>query len=47
MAAVGGGPNPDQWAKMTRKQKIVYWVCVASACAFIIGLLIKNGFSRG
>ncbi len=44
MAAVGGGPNPEQWAKMTRGQKIAYWVSVAAACVFIGGLLIKKWF---
>lgn len=42
--AVGGGPSPEQWAKMTRKQKTTYWVWVALACAFIGGLLIKKIF---
>lgn len=40
--AVGGGPSPEQWAKMSRAQKISYWICVAAASAFIVGLLIKN-----
>jgi hypothetical protein len=42
--AVGGGPSPEQWAKMTRKQKITYWTWVALACVFIGGLLIKKIF---
>jgi hypothetical protein len=42
--AVGGGPTPEQWEKMSREQKIRYWIWVALACAFIGGLLIKKVF---
>lgn len=42
--AVGGGPSREQWAKMSRTQKICYWVCLAAACVFIGSLLIKAFF---
>lgn len=42
--AVGGGPNPEQWSKMSREQKIAYWICVTVAGLFIGGLLIKKWF---
>ena len=38
--AVGGAPNPEQWAKITRAQKIGYWICVGAVAAFIGTLLI-------
>ncbi len=42
--AAGGGPTPEQWAKMTRGQKLAYWICVGAAFALISGLLIKKFF---
>lgn len=38
--AVGGAPNPEQWAKMTRAQKIGYWICVGAVAVFIGILLV-------
>jgi hypothetical protein len=42
--AVGGGPTPEQWEKMSRGQKIAYWVSVAIVCGILASLAIKKFF---
>jgi len=42
--AAGGGPSPEQWAKMTRNEKTAYWVWAAITFAIIGGLCIKKIF---
>lgn len=36
------GPTQEEYEKLTLKQKIFYWACVAIISAIIGGLLIKN-----
>jgi hypothetical protein len=42
MPAVGGGPSPEQWKRMSKAQKVVYWLLVGSAFVFIGYLIIEK-----
>ncbi|MEP9324617.1 hypothetical protein PPMP20_15935 [Paraburkholderia phymatum] len=42
--AVGGGPSPEQYAKMTKAQKTGYWIAVVVVFGFIGALFIKKIF---
>lgn len=42
--AVGGGPNPEQWEKMSRRERTTYWICVSIILAILSGLAIKKFF---
>lgn len=44
--AAGGGPTPEQWEKMSSKDRTVYWVCVAVACAILGGYGNQKFFSK-
>lgn len=37
MEAVGGGKNPEQWAKMTRGQNPAAWISMGAIHAFFAG----------
>lgn len=42
MPAVGGGPSPEQWKRMSKTEKIVYCVLVGAAVVFVGYLIIKK-----
>lgn len=42
--ATGGGPTPEQWARMSKKQKIFYWVFIAVVAALIGSAVIEKFF---
>ena len=35
MPAVGGGPSPEQWKRMSKKEKIIYWLFVGAAMVYV------------
>jgi cell division protein FtsL len=42
MPAVGGGPSPEQWKRMSKAEKIVYCVLVGAAVVFVGYLVIEK-----
>jgi hypothetical protein len=42
--AAGGGPTPEQWEKMSHRERVIYWICVAIVLAILSGLAIKKFF---
>ncbi|WP_255451522.1 hypothetical protein [Trinickia terrae] len=40
--ATGGGPTPEQWARMSKKQKTVYWVFIAVIAVMIGSAVIEK-----
>ena len=42
MPAVGGGPSPDQWKRMSKKEKIIYWLFVGAALVFVGYLIVEK-----
>lgn len=42
--ASGGGPTPEQWARMSKRQKIFYWVFIAVIAVVIGGAVIEKVF---
>jgi cell division protein FtsL len=42
MPAVGGGPSPEQWKRMSKKEKIFYWLFVGMAMAVVGYLAIEK-----
>ncbi len=42
MPAVGGGPSPEQWKRMSTKEKVVYWLFVSVALVFVGYLVIEK-----
>jgi cell division protein FtsL len=42
MPAVGGGPSPDQWKRMTKAQKFVYLLLVGAAIVFVGYLIVEK-----
>lgn len=42
MPAVGGGPSPEQWKKMSKADKTVYWIFICAVVAFIGFLVLKK-----
>lgn len=42
MPAVGGGPSPEQWKRMSKIEKIVYCVLVGAAMVFVGYLVIEK-----
>ncbi|CAG9166956.1 hypothetical protein [Cupriavidus pampae] len=42
MSAIGGGPNPEDWKKMTKEEKITYIAFVVVGLSVIAhGIYIK------
>ncbi len=46
MPAVGGGPSPEQWKRMSKKEKIIYWLFVAAAMACVGYLVVEKVLSQ-
>jgi hypothetical protein len=42
MPAVGGGPSPEQWKRMSKKERIIYWLLVGTAMAVVGYLVIEK-----
>ncbi|MGF6472638.1 hypothetical protein QFZ89_007889 [Paraburkholderia youngii] len=42
MPAVGGGPSPEQWSRMSKPEEVVYWLLVGTAVVFVAYLLIRK-----
>jgi hypothetical protein len=41
--AVGGGPTPEQWVKMSKTEKSVYWIFIALVFAAIgYGIFLES-----
>jgi hypothetical protein len=43
--ASGGGPTPEQWARMSRRQKILYWIFIGVVAIVIGSAVIEKLFS--
>ncbi|CAD6557438.1 hypothetical protein LMG28140_06148 [Paraburkholderia metrosideri] len=46
MPAVGGGPSPEKWNKMSKSEKIFYWIFVGLAVAVVGYLVIAKIWGR-
>ena len=42
MPAVGGGPSSEQWKRISKKEKIIYWLFVGAAMVFVGYLAIEK-----
>ena len=40
--ATGGGPTPEQWARMSKKQKTIYWIFIAVVLDLIGSAVIRK-----
>jgi len=45
MPAVGGGPSPERWSRMSKSEKTVYWILVGAAIVFVGYLLAERLWS--
>jgi hypothetical protein len=42
MPAVGGGPSPEQWKRMSKKEKVSYWLFVGAAMVSVGYLIVEK-----